>query len=102
MPARTTTNQNAAAKAGSPRRGDGDPITQYAAIVWKGGHAENISKYWFDSPVDALATAVDYLKRGYQARLSDGAVTYFKELPASEDPSAPPIGPASAVFRGAK
>jgi hypothetical protein len=74
MPARTP----------SPRRHEGDAINQFAAIVWKGGHAENIAKYWFDSPVDALATAVSYLKAGYQARLSDGAVRYFAELPDRE------------------
>jgi hypothetical protein len=73
----------------SPARFDGDPTTQYAAIVWKGGHAENIRKHWFDSPVDALSCAVEYLKQGYQARLSDGAVAHFAEL------ERPPVGPDS-------
>jgi hypothetical protein len=79
----------------SPRRGEGDPITQFAAIVWKGGHAENIRKHWFDNPVDALATAVQYLKAGYQARLSDGAVRYFAELPDAQSvpDDRPPVGP---------
>ncbi|HEX4399641.1 MAG TPA: hypothetical protein VH136_18525 [Trebonia sp.] len=72
-------------------RGDGDPVTQFAAIVWKGGHAENIRKLWFNDPVEALAAAVEYLKKGYQARLSDGTVAHFAEIDKV------PVGPPSVV-----
>lgn len=73
MPPKTT-------KARSPRRGEGDPINQYAAIVWKPTDDKPV-KLWFDHPVDALTTAVEYLKAGFQCRLSDGTAQYFAELP---------------------
>lgn len=69
---------------GTPRRHDGDPTTQYAAIVWRGTDLTTMQKFWFDDAVDALATAVSYLKAGFQARLSDGAVAYFSRLPDRE------------------
>jgi hypothetical protein len=92
---RTYTTETPGSDGKSPRRGAGDPITQYAAIVWKGGHAENIRKHWFDDPVDALATCVQYLKAGYQARLSDGAVRHFASLPDAQSipDDRPPVGP---------
>jgi hypothetical protein len=95
MPGRDYTSETQGYGGKSPRRGEGDVIDQFSAIVWKGGHAENIRKYWFDNPVDALATAVDYLKAGYQARLSDGAVRYFASLPDARAVSddRPPVGP---------
>jgi hypothetical protein len=68
------------AKAKSPRRGEGDPIDQYAAIVWRVTDPKP-TKLWFPHPVDALTTAVEYLKAGWQVRLSDGTVRYFAELP---------------------
>jgi hypothetical protein len=69
-----------ATKPRSPRRGEGDPIDQYAAIVWKPTD-DKPNKLWFGHPVDALTTAVEYLKAGYQCRLTDGTVKYFAELP---------------------
>ena len=69
-----------ARKPKSPRRGEGDPINQYAAIVWKPTDTKPV-KLWFDHPIDALTTAIEYLKAGYQVRLSDGTVQYFAELP---------------------
>jgi hypothetical protein len=67
-------------KGKSPSRHEGDPTTQFAAIVWRVTDTK-ITKLWFDHPVDALTTAVEYLKAGWQVRLSDGAVKYFAELP---------------------
>lgn len=80
----------------SPRRGDGDPITQFSAIVWLGMDTSTMQKFWFDSPVEALSTCVEYLKRGYQARLSDGAVAHFQALEHT------PVGPEvpAAKFTG--
>lgn len=69
-----------ATKPKSPARGDGDPTHLYAAIVWKPTDKAP-KKLWFDHPVDALTTAVEYLKAGYQVRLSDGTAQYFAELP---------------------
>jgi hypothetical protein len=49
---------------------------QYAALIWKGPQAEP-RKLWFGTPVEALLAGVEYLKSGYQVRLSDGAVQQF-------------------------
>jgi hypothetical protein len=89
-PARTTTTRT------SPARFDGDATTQYAVIVWKGGHMENVQKFYFSDPVETLATAVEYLKSGYQVRLSDRTVAHFAEL--SND--ANPVGPVTPKFSG--
>ncbi len=75
------TSRNTALKPLSPRRGDGDAIDQYSAIVWRGTDVKTMQKLWFDNPVDALSCAVEYLKRGYQTRISDGAVAHFESLP---------------------
>jgi hypothetical protein len=80
----------------SPARFDGDPTTQYAAIVWKGGHMESVQKFYYADPVEALAAAVDYLKKGYQARLSDRVVAHFEEIDSV------PVGPVTAKFSGGK
>jgi hypothetical protein len=95
MPARKYTTETPASGGPAPLNHDGNAIDQYAAIVWKGGHAENIRKYWFDEPVDALSAAVLYLKAGYQARLSDGAVRYFASLPDAQSvpDDRPAVGP---------
>jgi hypothetical protein len=74
----------------SPRRHDGDPVDQFSAIVWKGFDTASMQKHWFDNPVDALACAVEYLKLGWQARLSDGAVAHFAALPQPGEPAAVP------------
>jgi alpha-beta hydrolase superfamily lysophospholipase len=68
------------AKRKSPRRGEGDPITQFAAIIWRPTDTKP-TKLWFDHPIEALTAAVEYLKAGYQCRLSDGCVQYFADLP---------------------
>jgi hypothetical protein len=57
-----------------------DTINRYAVLVFKLGDTMP-KKLWYDDPVDALASAVEYLKQGWQARLSDGAVRYFQSLP---------------------
>jgi hypothetical protein len=46
---------------------------QYAALVWKRTQAEP-RKLRFGTPAEALLTGVEYLRSGYQVRLSDGAV----------------------------
>jgi hypothetical protein len=91
MPARKSTTGRK-----SPARFEGDPTTQFSAIVWLGADAGTMQKFWFDSPVEALATCVEYLKRGYQTRLSDGAVRHFAELERA------PVGPVvpPAKFAG--
>jgi hypothetical protein len=63
-----------------PRRHEGDPTDKFAAIVWRVTDPKP-TKLWFDHPVDALTAAVEYLKAGWQCRLSDGCVTYFADLP---------------------
>jgi hypothetical protein len=64
----------------TPRRHDGDPTDKFAAIVWRITDPKP-TKLWFEHPVDALTSAVDYLKAGWQVRLSDGCVQYFASLP---------------------
>jgi hypothetical protein len=87
----------------SPR----DDTDRYAALVWRAADPTP-KKLWFDHPVDALTVAVEYLKDGYQARLSDGAVEYFRGLPRPSANGAgalltgPPRethGPAEARFQ---
>jgi hypothetical protein len=75
----------------SPARFEGDQTTQFAAITWRGTDTSTMQKHWFDDPTEALASAVEYLKRGYQVRLSDRTVAHYLEL------DRPPVGPA-AVF----
>ena len=65
----------------SARQGrDPDQIDKYAAIVWRITDPKP-TKLWFDHPVDALTAAVEYLKAGWQVRLTDGTVEYFVKLP---------------------
>lgn len=53
-----------------------DDVDHYAALVWHGGDPKP-KRLWFDSPVEALMCAIEYLKTGYQCRLTDGAVVAF-------------------------
>lgn len=72
-----------------------DTVDRYAVIAFQG--ADRVpKKLWFDHPVDALACAAEYLKGGYQVRLSDGCVEWFANLPrpsANGGPGAALIGP---------
>jgi hypothetical protein len=75
-------NKTKAAKNGqSPRHPD--QTDKFAVLVFKMGDTVP-RKLWYDSPIDALTAAVEYLKKGFQARLSDGAVRYFEALPREE------------------
>lgn len=78
MPSNTHPAQNirsaAAADAASADR------KQYAVIMFKGVNGSP-RKLWFDDPIEALGMAVEYLKAGYQVRLSDGAVVWFADRP---------------------
>jgi hypothetical protein len=62
-----------------PPRHDGDP-QEFAAIVWRATD-KTPTKLFSATAVDALTTAVEYLKAGYQVRLSDKCVAYFADLP---------------------
>jgi hypothetical protein len=80
----------------TPRRHDGDQPSQFAAIVWRITDPTP-TKHWFDHPVDALTSAVDYLKAGYQCRLSDGCVEYFAHLPRPDSASFSANGEAALL-----
>lgn len=52
----------------------------YAAITWRGTDTSTIRRHYFADPVEVLATAVEYLKSGYQVRLNDRTVAHFAEI----------------------
>jgi len=55
----------------------------YSVIVFKGLHPEPRKHYHADA-LAALTAAVEYLKAGYQARLSDGCVEWFAHQPVPD------------------
>jgi hypothetical protein len=61
--------------ARSPSRRGG-----YSAIVFRPPDLAPI-KVPFGDPLDALAAAVEYLKDGFQVRLSDPCAEWFRALP---------------------
>jgi hypothetical protein len=61
-------------------------LDEYRLVVWK-GRAGRVRTFVFHDPVDALAAAVDYLKRGYQVRLGDETVEHFKSQPHAINPA---------------
>jgi hypothetical protein len=73
-------SKSSRSRAPTTRPSPRDETNRYAALVWQATD-RTPRKLWFDHPVDALTVAVEYLKDGYQARLSDGAVDYFRALP---------------------
>jgi hypothetical protein len=69
--------------SGKRHHGQPDEIDKYAAVVFKGA-ASTPTKIWEDTPVAVLTAAVEYLKAGYQVRLSDGTVAWFAALPVPD------------------
>lgn len=63
-----------------PARFEGDGNDTYAVLTWRGMDTSTLKKHWFADPTETLATAVEYLKRGYQVRLSDRTVAHYAEL----------------------
>ena len=59
-----------------------DDVNQYGALVWR-GIGPKPRKLWFETPVDALMCSIEYLKVGYQCRLTNGAVVAFAEAAKS-------------------
>lgn len=46
------------------------PNLPIAVIVWKGGY-DNVTRLGFTDPLEALLTAITYLRQRYQVRLTD-------------------------------
>jgi hypothetical protein len=51
----------------------------YSVLAFKG--AGRPGRYWYPDAIEALTFAVEYLKAGYQVRLSEGCVTWFGHQP---------------------
>jgi hypothetical protein len=64
----------------APRTSPRDDTNRYAALVWRATD-KNPKRLWTEHPTDALTIALEYLKAGYQVRLTDGAVAWFRDLP---------------------
>lgn len=50
--------------------------TPYAVLAWKAAQPTP-NKFYYTDPIEALLGAVNYLREGYQVRLSDGCVEWF-------------------------
>jgi hypothetical protein len=75
--------------------------TPYFVLAWKGSQPTPTKHYHAD-PLDALTVAVEYLKAGYQVRVSDGCVEWFSHQPRL-DPDAREAATANgqvAAFTG--
>ena len=55
----------------------------YSVLAWKGAQ-KTPSRFGYDDPLDALTGAVEYLKAGYQVRLTDSAVQWFEHQPVPD------------------
>lgn len=79
----------------SPAKHDGS-AAPYSVIYFKG--AAEPSRVYHDDPIVALFAAVEYLKAGYQVRLSAGCVEWFShQPPASALDGAARVGAAPDV-----
>jgi hypothetical protein len=57
----------------------GAAAAPYLVLAFKGaGHP---GRFPYRDPIEALTSAVEYLKAGYQVRLSDNCVTWFAGQP---------------------
>jgi hypothetical protein len=56
----------------------------YSVLTFKGAQAKP-DRHWYTDPITALSIAVEYLKGGYQVRLSDGCVEWFSHQPMPDD-----------------
>lgn len=61
-------------------------LDEYRLVIWK-GRAGRVRTFVYHEPVDVLAAAVDYLKRGYQVRLGDETVEHFTSSPHAINPA---------------
>jgi hypothetical protein len=77
------------------------PAAAYSVLAWKGTQATP-SRFGYTDPITALTNAVEYLKAGYQVRLSDTAVEWYQHQPVP-DPvfrSAATANGQAAAFTG--
>ncbi len=56
------------------------PTPAYSVLAWKGTQATP-TRLGYADPIDALTGAVEYLKAGYQVRLSDTCVEWYGHQP---------------------
>ena len=61
-------------------------LAEYRLVIWK-GQPVACGRSVYHEPVDVLAAAVDYLKRGYQGRLGDETVEHFTSSPHAINPA---------------
>ena len=65
-----------------PGKGKGGN-SPYSVLIFKGGYDTPIRHFYHD-PIDALTAAITFLREGYQARLSDGCVEWFRTHPVPQ------------------
>lgn len=75
--------------------------TPYAVLAWKAAQPTPTKLYYTD-PIEALLGAVNYLREGYQVRLSDGCVEWFGHhvVPGIEEHLAGVAGAANSAAPG--
>jgi hypothetical protein len=55
----------------------------YSVLAWRG--AQKVpSRFGYHDPLDALTGAIEYLKAGYQVRLTDSCVEWFEHQPVPD------------------
>ena len=60
-----------------------DPTPTYAVLAWKGMQATP-SRLNYGDPIVALTNAIEYLKAGYQVRLSNACVEWYECQPVPD------------------
>jgi hypothetical protein len=55
----------------------------YSVLAWKGSQ-KTPSRFGYTDALDALTGAVEYLKAGYQVRLTDSCVEWFEHQPVPD------------------
>ena len=75
--------------------------TPYKVLTFKGSQATP-TRHRYADPLEALTVGVEYLKAGYQVRLSDGCVEWFAHQPPldPEARAAAMINGQAAAFTG--
>jgi hypothetical protein len=62
----------------TPERASKQPSHRIAVLVWRG--SEDVTRMGFTDPLEALLTAITYLRRKYHVRLTDAACDALEEL----------------------
>jgi hypothetical protein len=66
-----------------PPRDTAASKSPYSVLAWRATQTTP-TRLWYNDPIDALTNAVEYLKAGYQVRLSDGVVEWFGHQPVPD------------------